>query len=115
MNAKNMVPVFLNPGWHQNQSGEYIVSIWSWESSYKEGQFLGGFLTARVAGNPNQYQLYFKIKPRPLPIPIESDCARVEFQFYRFILISLGMKSHNWLLRPTRSFKDKSVSLEGDD
>lgn len=27
----------------------------------------------------------------------------------------LGVKSHNWLLRQTRSFEDKSVSLEGDD
>lgn len=28
---------------------------------------------------------------------------------------TLGVKSHNWLLRQTRSFEDKSVSLEGDD
>lgn len=29
--------------------------------------------------------------------------------------VTLGVKSHNWLLRQTRSFEDKSACLEGDD
>lgn len=35
----HMVPVFLNPDWHQNQCGEYIVSIWSWEPSSVVSRF----------------------------------------------------------------------------
>lgn len=56
MNAKKkIVPVFLNPDWHQNQSGGYIVSTCSGESSRVEGQ--------------SKSQVSFGLSRWPAPLP----------------------------------------------